>query len=116
MEAEETGALGQLIAFCLRSLQGLGDEDALERVRSRVPKAESEEGEGGPSDEVAGRAIARIVQEGKKKDRRQAMGVELSPKQIISNSYVRLSVPPEAENSGKSHGSIYGPTPLHRDP
>jgi len=63
MEAEETGALGQLVAFCLRSLRGLGDEEALERVRSRVPKAGGQGGDRGSSDEVAGRAIARIVQE-----------------------------------------------------
>ncbi|MCJ7822780.1 MAG: HEAT repeat domain-containing protein [Armatimonadetes bacterium] len=63
MDAEETGALGQLVAFCLRSLQGLGDEAALERVRSRVPAAQHEEREGRASDEVAGRAIARIVQD-----------------------------------------------------
>ena len=63
MEAEETGALGQLVAFCLRSLQGLEDKGALERVRSLLPKTSSEEGEGRSSAEVVGRAVARIVQE-----------------------------------------------------
>lgn len=63
MDAEETGALGQLVAFCLRSLQGLEDDGALERVRSLLPKTSSEEDEGRSSEEVAGRAVARIVQE-----------------------------------------------------
>jgi hypothetical protein len=63
MEAEETGALGQLVAFCLRSLQGLEYEGALERVRSLLPKTSSKEDEGRSSEEVVGRAVARIVQE-----------------------------------------------------
>ncbi len=63
MEAEETGALGQLVAFCLRSLKGLGDEGAVERVRSLLPETEGQGGEDQSSEEIAGRAVARIVQE-----------------------------------------------------